>query len=264
MSTQQVAKLQPRSPLAAMAERLHIEPAELEGVVKQTVMPAKGANGNPIQVTNEQFVSFLAVANNYKLDPLKKEIYAFPAKGGGIQPVVSIDGWLSIINSHPQFDGMELIENYRGEAFVSVTCKIYRKDRSHPIVVTEDLEECRRPTDPWKKPKRMLRHKATIQAARYAFGLGGILEHDEAEAALGDEREVGPAPARAAEPTPYPQADFDANLPKWRALIERGIKSPGDIIATVETKGLLSDAQKQAIENCAPIECNTETGEVTS
>ncbi|WP_208431614.1 recombinase RecT, partial [Bartonella doshiae] len=36
-------------------------------------------------------------------------------------------------------------------------------------------------SDPWKKyPARMLRHKATIQCARYAFGFSGIYEEDEA------------------------------------------------------------------------------------
>lgn len=249
-----------RSPLAAMAERLSIDSAELQSVIMRTVMPAKDASGNALQVTNEQFVSFMAVANSYGLDPLKKEIFAFPAKGGGIHPVVSIDGWLSIINSHPEFDGMELVENYDDKgAFVSVTATIYRKDRSHPIVLTECLNECFRQTEPWKKPKRMLRHKAAIQCARYAFGLGGIIEQDEAEAALG-EREVNyqQAPYVAPEPTTYPADQFQANLPKWRALIESGKKTPEDVIATVETKGLLTPEQKQLIMDCLPIEGSAE------
>jgi len=193
---QQAVKPQKVSQLALMAARLSIDPTQLHEVVKATVMPAKDASGNKMIVSDEMFISFLAVANNYNLDPLKKEIYAFPAKGGGIQPVVSIDGWLTIINSHPQFDGMELVENYDAEGkFESVTCSIYRKDRSRPTTMTECLNECFRNTEPWKKPKRMLRHKAAIQCARYAFGLSGIVEQDEAEAALSGEREVGPGPA---------------------------------------------------------------------
>jgi len=184
------------TPLAAMAARLQINAAELEPIIKATVMPAKDASGNKLIVSNEQFISFLTVANAYGLDPLKKEIFAFPAKGGGIQPVVSIDGWLSIINAHSQFDGMELTENYNDDgAFLSVTCAIYRKDRSRPTVVTECLDECVRKTEAWNKPKRMMRHKAAIQCSRYAFGLSGIVELDEAEAALDsrNEREIGPA-----------------------------------------------------------------------
>ncbi len=56
--------------------------------------------------TNEQFAQFLMVADEYNLNPFTKEIYAFPSRGG-IQPIVSIDGWLKIINSHQQFDGMQ-------------------------------------------------------------------------------------------------------------------------------------------------------------
>ena len=48
------------------------------------------------------------------------------------------------------------------------------------------MNECRRNTDPWKQwPSRMLRHKATIQAARYAFGFSGIVDQDEAERIVG-------------------------------------------------------------------------------
>jgi hypothetical protein len=59
---------------------------------------------------------------------------------------------------------------------------VHRKDRSHPVEVTEYLAECRQGTDPWKKwPARMLRHKAAIQAIRYAFGFSGIVDPDEAD-----------------------------------------------------------------------------------
>lgn len=126
--------------------------------------------------------AFLAIASQYKLNPITKEIYAFPNRGG-IQPIVSIDGWLKIINSHPQFNGMEFIDQLDGNGkLCAVTCRIYRKDREHPTEMTEYMEECKRNTDPWKQwPNRMLRHKATIQAARYAFGFSGIIDPDEAE-----------------------------------------------------------------------------------
>lgn len=200
-----------KSPLSAMAARLEIDPDEMQAVIMATVMPNGGKS-----VTREQFTSFVAVANNYGLDPLKREIYAFPAKGGGIQPVVGIDGWLSIIHSHPDFDGMELKEQFEGGDIFATTCTIYRKSTNHPTVITEYLSECKRDTDPWRKPVRMLRHKATIQCARYAFGLSGIMEQDEAEAALVEEKDITPIdeskkkvsalrrPEPAVEETPEP------------------------------------------------------------
>ncbi|MCX2780397.1 phage recombination protein Bet [Microbulbifer thermotolerans] len=161
--------------LAVMAQRLNVQQQELQNIIINTVMPSKN-------VSQEQFVSFLAVANEYKLNPMTKEIYAFPSRGG-IQPIVSIDGWLKIINSHPDFDGMTFEDklNDNGD-LVAVTCRMYRKGRTHPVEVTEYMGECRRNTDTWKQwPARMLRHKATIQAARYAFGFSGIVDPDEAE-----------------------------------------------------------------------------------
>ena len=145
-------------------------------VLASTIMPSPN-------VRPEQITAFLMVAKEYKLNPITKEIYAFPAKGGGVQPIVSIDGWLKIINSHPQFNGMEFSDHLAADGSLqSVTCRIFRKDRDHPVEVTEYMNECRRSTEPWKQwPSRMLRHKATIQAARYAFGFSGIVDPDEAE-----------------------------------------------------------------------------------
>ena len=128
------------------------------------------------QVTDSQMVALLVVANQYSLNPFTREIFAFPDKGG-IVPVVGVDGWARIINSDPNFDGMEFAQDED-----SCTCVIFRKDRSHPIKVTEWMSECSRQTAPWKShPKRMLRHKAMIQGARLAFGFVGIYDEDEAE-----------------------------------------------------------------------------------
>jgi len=163
-----------RSVLQTMATKYNMEPAAFEQTLRGTVFPAAG--------TREQFAAFLLVANEYGLNPVTKEIYAFPAKGGGIVPIVSIDGWLNIINSHPALNGIEFDDHIDEGKVTSITARIWRKDRDKPIVVTEYLAECNRPTEPWQKyPRRMLRHKALIQCARYAFGFAGIVDPDEAE-----------------------------------------------------------------------------------
>ena len=154
----------------ALAKQFNIQgdPAELVQTLKATAF-----KGN---ATDAQFNALLIVATQYSLNPFTSEIYAFPSNNG-ITPVVGVDGWARIINGNPAFDGMDFQQD--GE---SCTCRIYRKDRSHPIVVTEYLDECRRNTQPWNShPKRMLRHKAMIQAARLAFGFTGIYDEDEAE-----------------------------------------------------------------------------------
>jgi phage recombination protein Bet len=162
------------SVIAYMARKYGMEKQAFEAVMKNTIMP-----GN---VKNEEFVSFLLVAKEYDLNPIVKEIYAFPTKGGGIQPIVSIDGWLKMINNHPQSDGFITRDIVEDGSLIAVESIIYRKDKSHPIKVTEYMVECKRNTEPWNKwPRRMLRHKAAIQGARYAFGFSGIYDPDEVE-----------------------------------------------------------------------------------
>lgn len=169
-----------RSVLLDMSDRYGMEPAAFEATLRATVVPK--------ECSREQFAAFLLVAKEYKLNPLLKEIYAFPSKGGGIQPIVGVDGWANLVNSHPSFDGMDFEDHFSDAGdLVSITCRMHRKDRSHPVTATEYLSECKRPTEPWTKwPRRMLRHKSMIQAARYAFSFAGIVDPDEAERYAGD------------------------------------------------------------------------------
>lgn len=161
--------------IATMAGKRNLDPEKYWAAVKATVFSGKG--------TNEEMIAFLAVCDHYGLEPFRGEIYAFPKKGGGIQPVVGIDGWATIINRNPMFNGVSFATEVDDKGRpVSVTCTIHRKDRDHPTVITEFFSECRRNTDPWTTcPFRMLRHKALIQCARVAFGLAGLVDHDEAE-----------------------------------------------------------------------------------
>lgn len=167
---------QPLSVVASMAANYGMDRRAFEATLRATVMPQN--------TSNEQAAAFLLVAREHKLNPFTREIFAFPTQGGGIQPVVSVDGWMKLINSHPDFDGMDFEDHIDGGALMSITCRIYRKGRAHPVEVTEYMSECKRDTPTWKRwPARMLRHKAAIQAARYAFGFAGIMEPDEAERA---------------------------------------------------------------------------------
>ena len=218
--------------------------ADLIGTLKATAF--KG------QVSDAQMTALLVVANQYALNPWTKEIYAFPDKNNGIVPVVGVDGWSRIINSHPQFDGIEFEQNDE-----SCTCIIYRKDRNRPIKVTEWMAECRRSgMGPWQShPRRMLRHKAMIQCARLAFGYGGIYDQDEAERIV----EASPVKhmgsverAEPAELPAYSAEQFAKNLPAWCSAIAAGKATADAVIAKASTKGTLTPEQVDAIR--APIE----------
>ncbi|WP_455480503.1 recombinase RecT [Bartonella sp. B12(2025)] len=162
------------SPLTAMAQKYGFSYDEFRKTIIKTCI-----NYN---FSDEEFAAFISVANSYALNPLTKEIYALPKRGGGIIPVVSIDGWIKIIKANPNFDGMTFQDQLDNNGnLVAIKCAIRLKNIQDPIEVTEYLSECKQKTDTWQKyPARMLRHKATIQCARYAFGFSGIYEEDEA------------------------------------------------------------------------------------
>lgn len=166
---------QQQSLLAKFANRFGVEPNKMLTTLKSTAF--KG------DVTNEQMMALLIVADQHGLNPWTKEIYAFPDKGG-IVPVVGVDGWSRIINEHQQFDGMEFVDGPSDDKGIPewIECVIFRKDRGHAIRAREYYAECKRSTGPWQShPRRMLRHKALIQCARLAFGYTGIYDQDEAE-----------------------------------------------------------------------------------
>jgi hypothetical protein len=177
---QQTTKLATRkSFVAIMAEKYDMNTTMLLDTIKATVFPDKGQGASDAQVA-----AFLVVANQYNLNPFIREIFAFPTRGGGIMPIVSIDGWISLITSHPDFAWMEYNElKDKNGNFEGGECKIYRKSvPEHPTVVQEYFEELKRDTDPWKKcPRRMTRHKTIIQCGRVAFGFSGLSTEDDAQ-----------------------------------------------------------------------------------
>jgi phage recombination protein Bet len=197
------------------------------------------------QVTDAQMVALLVVANQYGLNPWTKELYAFPDKNNGIIPVVGVDGWSRIINSNENFDGMDFEQDDE-----KCTCIIHRKDRAHPIKVTEYMSECRRDVQPWKShPRRMLRHKAMIQCARIAFGYVGIFDPDEAERiADGDttpaEKDIS-ADLKAINDAQSMEALQAAFTKAWTANPDKGAR---------ERLTTAKDARKQFLAANPPIE----------
>lgn len=193
--------------LAYMADKYSLSEVEFSKTVRATCGLATA--------TPEQFAAFLIVAKEYSLNPLTKEIYAFPSRGGGIVPIVSIDGWVNLVNSHGACDGFEFEMAHDDQgALVSCTCRMYRKDRKHPVTVTEYLVECIRATEPWKMQHRMLRHKSMIQAARYAFGFSGVYDEDE-----------GRTIAEAVDVTPRPRVPSPSEMIEDKTVHIPGVVS---------------------------------------
>ena len=225
--------------IAKLAERFALGNAsEATEILKATAF--KGP------ATDAQMTALCVVAQQYGLNPFTRELYAFPDRNNGIVPVVGVDGWARIINEAPQFDGMSFEQDDD-----KCTCTIYRKDRAHPIAVTEYMTECKRDAQPWRShPRRMLRHKAMIQCARIAFGFVGIYDQDEAERIV--EKPIDGVVVEAKALPPMDAERFTTNINEaWADLVASGKKSPDQIVTAAATRFTLTDEQIQAIRGLA-------------
>ena len=96
------------------------------------------------QPSNAELCSFLLVCKEQDLNPILREIYAFPKKGGGIQVIVGVDGWLKIANRHPGFDGMVFQGAVGPDGTVmGIKATLFRQDINNPTEALEDLSDCR-------------------------------------------------------------------------------------------------------------------------
>ena len=233
--------------LERIAARYHVDPDKMAGTLKATVF----RNGKE-EISNEQLMMLLIVADQYKLNPFTAEIFAFPSQRG-LVPIVSVDGWMRIVNEHEQLSGFAFEYDDAGEW---IECIIERKDRSQPIRVREYLVECKRNTGPWQShPQRMLRHKAFIQAARLAFGFAGVYDQDEGERII--EGSLAAAePQRGKPATQEPKAieapaekAADVVLPEQiLAELDRTGVPLSELLANFEAGDLTELAQPQRVK----------------
>lgn len=182
--TNEIVTKDRKTAIEAMASRLQVSTTQLQKTLQATAFKECK--------TAEEFIVAVIVANNYQLNPLTKEIYAYKSeKGGGVIPIVSTDGWTKLMTSHPKykthsFRYSEKMVTLKGAKPCPEWCEIdiEKEDGSH-MVVREYLDEVFRDLSfqsPWQThTKRMLRHKTKIQGAREAFGFSGIYDQDEAE-----------------------------------------------------------------------------------
>lgn len=191
----QVAVSESKSLVVEFANKFHVEPDKLLTTLKATAFKQKPGE----EITNEQMMMLLAIANEYDLNPFLKQIYAFPDRAKGIIPIVGVDGYIRIVNNHPQADGWEYRlseENIDLDQFAEdipkwIECIMHRKDRKNSVSArVYAVEAYRKPFEkdgrqikgPWQTYTRlMLENRAFIRAARFAFGFTGIYSEDDAE-----------------------------------------------------------------------------------
>ena len=125
-------------------------------------------------VPEKTWLCLLRLIQEYRLDPLKEELFLNCYDNGQWQVLISVDGWIKLISRHPHFVGMAFTESSQmiDDIPTWIECAIYRSDRTMPMVVREYFVEVKQETQIWQKmPRRMLRHRALQQCARLSFGI---------------------------------------------------------------------------------------------
>lgn len=183
-----------KSPLETYSERFNTTTEVLSESLR--TLTFKDVAG-PHSTTD--YLKVLEIADRYALNPLLGDIYVQGQAPDALYPVVSTNHWIRLINQHPAFDGL----TYTASEISTMTpgglscpewieCVIYRKDRNQPVTVRtyfdeaypyileEQTKDSPKRLWAWKnRPKRMLRERATIQAAIIAFGCSELFDPEE-------------------------------------------------------------------------------------
>lgn len=263
-----------------------------------TVTNEKNRNGNweavSHPIADDDLLAVLQAAKRFGIEPLNREIYPYRSRDGRIVPTLSVDGWLHFVNAQPDYDGFEAtfadeeVEVPGSKLKCAAWCEVrlFRKSLTHPIVVREYTEEVIRAVTgrdgrfvqtPWQQwPRRMLRHRTFVQAARYAFpcaGLGivgadGMVEDEREgrEVYLGDLapeytdgiKEGAPAASIAPVPPGLSQDEVRAHEDDMQTHAETVCASPASVrhggseeAGTAETAPVQSDIPPARPEEAA-------------
>ena len=188
-----------KNSLAVIAQNVGTTPEEIKDVLSGMIISAKAQHG--AKATDAELAVVSGVCAKFGLNPLVREAHAF-ISGGKLQVMIGLDGWIRIMLRQKNYDGHEQIDNFneKGE-LVSVTTKIYVKDRSHPTCVTEYMDECyQEKSSAWKGyKKRMLHGKSLGQAVRVAFGVSELIDDDEAARITGSRQEKDITPTSTSQ-----------------------------------------------------------------
>lgn len=245
---------------------LQMQEQELIAVLRESLYP--GAEDNSIRMV-------LGYCRAAGLDPMQKPVHIVPmwdSKSSRMRDVVmpgiglyrtqaARSGEYGGI-SDPEF-GPSITENIGGyeityPEFCRVTVSRIVGDRLVNFSAVErwkenyamkgGKEKSIAPNAMWmKRPYGQLAKCAEAQALRKAFPeVGSAPTADEMEGKSFIDNEVE-RPQSRPEKEIYSDTSFEKNFPKWMEIVASGKKSAEDILATIESKALLTEEQRNAI-----------------
>jgi len=145
----------------------------------------------------------------------------------------------------PLLDGAILtlndsIEEVAGRVYVMATATI--TDGEQSVSTTAFARE------PLTK-RGMDESQTTVAASSYArkHALNGLFAIDDNKDTDAQAQQETKEPSTAPAKEQYSDVNFKLNFPQWKSAINSGKRSPDQIISMIETKGILSEAQKKSI-----------------
>lgn len=184
----------------------------------------------------------------------------------GLPPTQALQN-IAVINGRPSLWGdavlalvtasAECIDVLETDDGHTATCTIKRRNKSD-VVRTFSMDDAKlaglagKP-GPWTQyPARMRQMRARSFAVRDAFPhlLRGISIAEEVMDVPSEPRNITPQPTEPATLPSYPEEAFARNFPTWELAIKSGKKTADQIIATVQTKGILSEEMIKRIKAC--------------
>ncbi len=216
--------------------------------------------------TQQELVMFMELCRAWRLNPFLKEAYLVKYGSQSAQMTVAKQVWVKRASNNPNYDGMEHgivlrgpngIEHREGtatyddEKLLGGWCRVYLKNRSHPVYSEVSLKEMGKGQANWKSmPGIMIDKCAQSAALREAFpsDLGGLYSEEE----LGTEAATVESQYQNIEPqvvqtgsiaeavqedhteelrqlaSRYVEAGFDEESSKsflWQVYKERGIEA---------------------------------------
>jgi hypothetical protein len=160
-------------PIELIHQLISKEVAKTADVLELSVDELQAWIDLQIMAPSHTLLALLRIAREHRLDPLKEEVSLALYDDCHWQVYITVEGYSKLLNSHPAFDGITFTQSEETTDGIPIwmECTIYRKDRSHPIVVREYFEEAKGGQAIWQKmPRRMLRHRVMQQCARLAIG----------------------------------------------------------------------------------------------
>lgn len=139
-------------------------------------------NGN---VSDQDIVQFISICKYNQLNPFLGEAFLIPFANQPAQMVVSKEAFLKRAEANENYDGIQAgiivlrngeVQEVEGTFYLADDkllggwAKVYRKDKSYPVVSRVRIEEYDKKRNLWnEKPATMICKVAKVQALREAF-----------------------------------------------------------------------------------------------